>query len=291
VQIELLNQARQRLAFRPTYQSSSVAYNDPETLRTHLRMGRLHLPVMSAKHESRLLIEARDNVPIPGVPGLVVSMPPCMYGAACVGRDNPPVIPELTEPVTFMRAMTEEEYTALVRTGAQPTSGPRPCVLCHRYKTVCYAYRFHRVRSTLPPSARIEHEQPGEVLQLWCNLVDQADGYWKDFIYQPSDGEILVSPIVFGFSHLRAYKKPATTPGAMTTSLWRVDQSALMWAAPAMPEARTGEPLRNFCEGAGSTSSSTTTTVCAPPSCVPRSRPLPPPAAACSTPSLSLSRH
>lgn len=181
----------------------------------------LRLPVQTAEHEARLLVEAGEW-PHPRRPTATVTLPPCAHGARCVGRTEglrgaPP------GGFTLAALLFEPEYDTLLERRLPPVQ-PRPCVLCYRFHFTDYVL-------TLRPNAqRVGGVHPG-VLQVYRNLVDAPGGYVHEALLHPDPRrfEGFVDPVVrFTHRSLRAERDGGR---------WRVVQEGIVWtdAAPLVP--------------------------------------------------------
>lgn len=195
------------------------------------------LPLLTAQVQSEMLIQSGDFL----FPGLGLRhLPPCCHGAKCRGM-VPDAIQGLTERVVFMRAMTEEQWEELKSENKQPTSNANwPCILCGEYNTTHYVLQS---RNLLPTGHTIKHEDPGEVLQLWYNLVDEEGGYYSRFIFQPLINEALIEPIVMpNYFMMKAYKS-----GGL---MWKVKRDGIIYRPPESLQPKVGETEKNFQQGA-----------------------------------------
>lgn len=193
------------------------------------------LPLFTAAHETNLL---RFQAGTFDLPCGRRTFPPCWFGIHCVGR-SPREIPGLTQPITLMRAMTPEEYYALVSTNAQPV-GQMPCVLCGRFTlTQAVLIQRHGLRPAL--ASQLQVAEPDSVLQLWSNLDNEPGGYFRRYVFHALSGEIAIEPIAnYHPSLLRA----AFDPKLQT---WRIDQEIMVWKpARLLPRDIVGETVQDF---------------------------------------------
>lgn len=240
-EVQLLIDARAMLR-APQYTHGEHMHSHVEASEM-LRRKFLALPTYTARHETALMGRQAGTWELVGVGPR--TYPPCVYGTQCVGHSSPAIINGLTERVIFMRAMSEEEWDTLVRTGAQPI-GTHPCVLCHRLHTTRYAAKARM--GLRPGHAMADGAAAAEVVfQLWRNLVSVEGGYWTQYVFYPAENEILIEPIV-------AFHRSALTAHRMPNGMWRIDQQVMVWRAPELLERVTvGERAQDFCSGADST--------------------------------------
>jgi hypothetical protein len=238
-EVELLRDARAKLIMPD--------YTHELTMRSHkescdlLRRKRLRIPLHTAAHESALMGQHSGSWETEGLGWR--TFPPCCYGTQCIGFSSPGLIAGLTERVIFMRAMSPDEWTQLITTGAQPP-GTGPCVLDGRLHTTRYACK---ARMGLRPNHTLQSEEPEAVYQLWRNLMNEPGGYYDHYVFIPHENEILIDPIVaFHSSPLSATRLP--------NGMWRVNQEAMVWKKPVLLPRNLGESVQNFCAGADSTS-------------------------------------
>lgn len=200
---------------------------------------RLLLPLMRSSHESRLLAEA-GTFPCPQQRGRQVTYPACQWGAACVARTQRlhGFTPE-RPGVTLMALLFEEEYETLLQSGRCSVK-QRPCVLCYRFHAQDY------VLTLQPNFQRVGGVDEG-VVQIYRNLCDQPQGYFREAMLHPNPTrfEGFVDPIaLFLRSSLRAYRDP------QQGGRWVIDQSSICvpdhvsLADAAVPPV--GQPLGDF---------------------------------------------
>lgn len=250
--VEELLRRRARLV-QPRFRvEGQVALPSTHDACHQMRMRALSVPIQGAAHESRQLIQAGTF----GDGEHRRTLPPCMFGAACVASTYP--IEGLTEPIVLMRTMSPTQLARLLATNEQPP-GRAPCVLCHRNAVEEYVY-YVRAMAMQPPAhatLQLEHAHPDEVLQLWCNKVDCDDGYVSRYVLRPLGGgtkEIVVEPMCCVTGHgIRAHEHRAGEP-------WRLDQSRLVWRPPEPLEPHIGERVSDFSNGAARSRSTSSTT-------------------------------
>lgn len=232
--LDAWRELRQRLdAMQPQYrQEGQAASLTQQDAHRGLRMRYLFVPVYGAAHESALLMQAGRFQ----FGAALRDLPPCLFGRTCVATRmdaGRPLIPQLTEPITLMRAMTPAQLDELVLEGRAPR-GRAPCVLCHRFVVSAYVHFMRTMRPGVVP----EGEARREVAQLWCNRVDCADGYRRQAILLPRDDEVVMNALVEPtLRFLRAHRHGTQ---------WRVHQEALVWRPPEIPAPLVGESKADF---------------------------------------------
>jgi len=230
---------RERLAAPAFRIDGQIALPTTADATHHLRMEAVSLPVLAASHESRLLCQSGTFVfPLPQGRTMTRTFPPCANGQRCLASAHWDRFRGhgLAEPIVLMRAMSPHQLAQLERTGALPP-GQSPCVLCHRDSVDEYVH-FHRsMVAQLTPQLRLD--LPREVAQLWCNPIDCADGYKRDYAIEPRPDEIVVSPMCGTASW-------GITSRRSACGQWRMDQSSLLWHAPESETPHIGERLRDF---------------------------------------------
>ena len=238
VELLRLREARANLIV-PDYTAGTRAFSHQEACQL-LRSRNVSIPLISADTESEMLRQAGTWV-FPGVGRR--DFPPCCYGNRCIGM-RPGMVHNLTEPVVFMRAMTEKQWAALKERNEQPSNKGWPCVLDGRMHTTEYVM-LERLQPR--PGHTIEREEPEAVYQLWRNLVDQPGGYHRQYVYMPRENEILIDPI----ARFNMWALPAVRP-AVKGGAWTVSQEAIVFRPPPPPAALLGESVQDFCGGASS---------------------------------------
>jgi len=236
IALELLCDAR-RMLFKPEYHFPDRIPSDDEAYRLLRAKTRVSLPILTAQAEQQMMIQAGTwwfgNVQR--------TLPPCLYGVNCIGNHG--MIQGLTEPVTFMAAMTEPQWRRLQETGEAP--GSRwPCVLCHRYHSHEYV---RQARVSVGPGHEIRASNPNEVLQFWYVLVDRPGGYKREFTEPVLDHEILIAPLaVIHYDLMPAQRAHPRAP-------WYVTQTQMMYDTGIRERQvpRLGETVKDFCSGAG----------------------------------------
>lgn len=204
----------------------------------HLRMDAASLVCYTAQHESQLLLQA-GTFDFPQQQ-LRRTFPPCRNGQQCVAHTHPANFDGLAGPIVLMRAMSPEQLRRLFQTGQAP-AGASPCVLCHRESLSEYVHFMRAMTAQPHPQLRLDHEQAGEVTQLWCNPVQCATGYFHEYTLFPvGQQEVTVAPVceVHGWG--------ITARRSQENGQWQLDQTQLVWRERLALEPRIGERLRNF---------------------------------------------
>lgn len=236
---------------------------DANEMYEQLRSEQLHLPCMTASHESQLLRESgqfqyKDRQ---------VSYPACVLDTRCVGHTI--TLSGQVRKCTFIALMFESEWDDLLHRGRQPVSR-RPCILCYRrWHTQLLVRSRHlhikeqqswpREDSSSSPTdtmPKLEKDAPltssssssvprvrlaeRPILQSYYNLVDEQEGYLYPYMLLPQNGEILMQPVCgLNLDVLRM---------RMDTSQNRqyVDQTAIVYTSRITHAPNIGERVKDF---------------------------------------------
>lgn len=197
------------------------------------------LPVYSAAHESKLLVQSGTFEVAPGVPR---TFPPCVRGQQCVAWADYDAFPGLTDKIVMCRAMTPQEWTSFCTNPAFQFATPNECVLCHRSNVSEYVY-FRRAAAASMGSASLPAVG---VCQKWVNRFNAPNEYDGHHILMPRTPEVIVAPLVEvnRGGLVRAIRNPKN-------GQWIMDQRALLWHPPPPIEPYLGESMQSFCGGVG----------------------------------------
>jgi hypothetical protein len=209
-------------------------------VQQQLRNGRFDLLVQTAQHECELLKEAgqfrHSN-------GRVYQFPACVNGKECVAGKGDLLITGLSQPIVLMGFMFESEYTEFLHSSKAP-KGIRPCVLCCRCHLVRLTMTFRGIvmrggDGLLVKDGAENERRVTQILQCYRNLEDAEGGYFREYMLHPQLNEPMIDPIVrMNKLRLRANKDEH--------GRWCIDQSALIYTKPVVPEHRMGESLQSF---------------------------------------------
>jgi hypothetical protein len=158
--------------------------------------------------------------------------------------------------VIWMSYLYPTEYSSLSVNGFY-SGNVRPCLLCLRDMAVKteVAHRLIDRKSSLNGSkvqdnkedeGDEDNEEDEDIekyasppCQIFYNLVDQVNGYHKDYVLYSEPGRPLICPIARpNLSFLVAYN------GESNRML--VNQNAIMWKSPILSSPQAGENIQGF---------------------------------------------
>jgi len=228
-----------------------------QRLQEALRRRQVHLPIMPASLESELLAEGGKFIHC----GREYDFPKCVNGNRCIAMqiDFP-----LADPVDAFRSqkpqrfiltslMFKEEYEAFIL-NRTPPSCIRPCIACcrntlvqivavTRYTNACASAsaadgdNTNNIDHSVP---RVQIEVKKHVFQLYRNLVDQQNGYFKEYMFIPKIGdEAVIDPICL-------LSKQSLMLRVTKEGRRYLDQSRIVYQPPRVPIPRIGESLQVF---------------------------------------------
>lgn len=222
------------------YNEDATQAISQQELESQLIQNRLVLPYLRASFE-RLLLAESGTFKDPRT-NQTRTYPACAKGERCIGklvkfRHLP------RQGVVFTALMYPEEYELFLQTGATPSHN-RPCILCCREALVHWTIMCRADQmmggpgASTPISSMPWQMQQTQIRQLYYNSVDQPEGYQKDRVLMPSANEPLVHPLaMLCRTHLWAFQKHGR---------WFIDQSAIEWKSPEMPQPNIGETHADF---------------------------------------------
>jgi hypothetical protein len=217
----------------------------------------LSLELMTFGLESELLKESgrwRHN-------GKTYDFPECANGDQCIVADPNSTFNRIVRTSTTGAAvtrtfkpcaiMTNNELFELFEHHKQPAQR-RCCVACHRYWVCWYtldtrAARFSDIEfikqydTTGTITLADQDNEPAPVFQLYRNLYDHPDGYYKEIVLLPKQGDCMIEPLCRLIAPLMTIKVVPDSGGRLM-----VDQSALQWKPHNDFNPRTGESLASF---------------------------------------------
>lgn len=247
-QHELFQQKLSQLP-RPEYFFRSIQIQlSHDELIAGLRRKQLHVPLLTARYEQDIMGESGTFTIADGV---TRTYPQCKRGDQCV--TNVYNIPDPDNVGRFVGTslMYPEEKEEYAESGIPVGFQPRPCVLCCR-EILCDWVLFLRSMTMANESEQSSEKSAANfkyvmdknhVYQLYRNLIDQKDGYYREYMLIPRADECIVDPIcMFTISVLKLKR--------LSNGRRTVDQRAMMYgtgdgkgdnAKPVM-----GETVLNF---------------------------------------------
>jgi len=169
----------------------------------------IHLELMTASLESELLKESgRWSYEVNGQHRLV-DFPSCANEAECIVYNQNSELNRVmrrsgARPFKPCSIMTRHEYDTLLLQNIQPRVR-RCCVICHRYGVTLYTLETRASRFSNSDFIK-QYDNTGDVLitttketppvyQLTRNLVDEEEGYKKQYMLMPLQGDCIIEPI------------------------------------------------------------------------------------------------
>jgi len=215
-----------------------------DKMQDALRRRQLELTLMKASFEQELLQESGTFVCADGV---TRTFPPCSFRENCVctvlfARIQHSEAGVSTTPFACTQMFYPEQYSEFWKSGKIPQS-PTPCLLCCR-KTLADAVVHSRLSNTastedeaalMEGTTFVRAKQGYEIYQLYRNLFNEPEGYFRDYalIMRPEEA-IVDSIVLLNISMLRLRTDPATKRRV-------VDQSFLLWKSVPPCAPRVGE--------------------------------------------------
>ena len=221
-------------------------------LQTQLQRQQYFLPVQKASLETQLLAES--GVFVSKKSGKEFYFPPCRNGEKCVGMTHR--LRLQSRPFVFMMIMFEHEYEYFCKTG-RPPKASRPCVQCTRHHMTAMVVFDRSVRmcgeAQADDSVLPLQRSAADIRQFYQNLCNQPGGYHRIHMllsnHSPDDPvlEPICMPgrsVIFCRDSTVLFNKETNRPRLV------VDQSAIVWTAPAAPQPHIGHNLLSFYGGA-----------------------------------------
>jgi hypothetical protein len=232
---KLLYDAIQPIEVIPT---GTLARESKAVITNEIRTLRADPPISTARHESKLL-RAAGRYRYEGN-GEMYDFPACRKGDKCVGMTEGPMFRCIPSPsataasiitrCVLMAWMKEDEWYDFIKTG-RPVTKERDCVLCIRATINDFILW---ARGSDPVELR--QDVP---LQPYINLFAQEEGYIDSAMNRPAYNgkwEGMVGPLAM--LKLGMLVWDVTRYGQPI-----IDQSAMIWNAPAQLTVGVGENL------------------------------------------------
>jgi hypothetical protein len=234
--------------------SRAVSCNNKAKIERMLRMNQADLIQSKAMHECRLLGESGSFMN----EGKFINYPACLHGQFCKGMNKHYRYRSQTKNVIWMSYLYPNELARLEENGIH-TGEIRPCLLCLRDAALCTEITHRLVdrksnissefKSSTSSSSSSSSDNSGDqddllnymhpCCQIYYNLVDQPQGYHKDFVIISEPGRPLISPIAKpNISLLVAYTS--------SNSRLMVNQNAIMWKSLILSTPQPGDNIQGF---------------------------------------------
>jgi hypothetical protein len=174
--------------------------------RLHWQLMDGQIPISSAEHENRLLVDAKSS-----------QLPPCRWGTQCIGLTSTlSWVPDDFPGVVWAQYLTEEEWKQYHALGPVLYSPPpRSCILCFRQACTQWLVVARLAGVQFKPQTPAIHGQ------LYSNESSTAGQltYRTELLLQPDQRVGLLAPVV----GLHAQSLQVVRDG----DGWRCDQSLL----------------------------------------------------------------
>jgi hypothetical protein len=237
--------------------SRAISNTNSARVERMLRLNQADLFLSKSIYESVLLGESGSFI----YDGKMVTYPPCVHGIKCKGMDKNYRYRNQERDVIWMSYLYPTEYSSLNINGFY-SGNVRPCLLCLRDMALEteIAHRLIDRKSSINGSKvnnesednkeeeeEEDNDEGGDYIedfvsppcQIFYNLIDQVNGYHKDYVIVSEPGRPLICPIARpNLSLLVAYNGEGNR--------LMVNQSAIMWKSPILSSPQAGENIQGF---------------------------------------------
>jgi hypothetical protein len=196
--------------------SAATAASDHDAFMERLHRGLIHVPVVTAQHESRLLVASGPNDPM------------CRNKNGCVGRCGTISGLEWGSPgYILLPIMTPEELNRLRQFGELPTA-KRTCVLCNRHNMNAIVNHIRSTRGRNKDSCIVDKNV---LLQRSRVLMELPGGYKQSHVLASDPGawEGFQNYVVSLKLNYLSWRQRKTDCIDGPAGQWYVDQSQLIY--------------------------------------------------------------
>lgn len=248
-ELELFNEKLSKLSVPELYFNDKNVSNEEflkmnnqsrEQLSRMLRQNALKLPEVSSVLEDQLLHEAGEWTHLNN--NEKYFFPPCQFRTDCIANKLVGKIRGLEKGMILMQFMFQQEYMDFYQKKLTHDLPVRPCVLCCRHHLADWVtyLRSMRMDGQNVGTQHVQFEYKfEEVHQFYYNKVGCEHGYDADFMLRALPNESIIESIV-------TLNSAVLRCETLSNGRRRINQRAIVWKPPSLPEPKIGDTLKNF---------------------------------------------